>query len=75
MGFYGGMIVMSIVDFINMEVCVNINENDIVNVKVGDKVCVSIDVFFGWKFDVEVKEIGLVVKVIGQNMQEEVMNF
>jgi HlyD family secretion protein len=74
-GSYGGTIVMSIADLSNMEVRVNINENDIVNVKVGDKARVSIDAFPGRKFDAEVKEIGSAAKVTGQNTQEEVTNF
>jgi HlyD family secretion protein len=74
-GSYGGTIVMSIADLTNMEVRVNINENDIVNVKVGDKARVSIDAFPGRKFDAEVKEIGSAAKVTGQNTQEEVTNF
>lgn len=74
-GSYGGTIVMSIADLSNMEVRVNINENDIVNVKVGDKARVSIDAFPNRKFDAEVKEIGSAAKVTGQNTQEEVTNF
>jgi len=74
-GSYGGTIVMSIADLSNMEVRVNINENDIVNVKVGDKARVSIDAFSGRKFDAVVKEIGSAAKVTGQNTQEEVTNF
>lgn len=74
-GSYGGTIVMSIADLSNMEVRVNINENDIVNVKAGDKARVSIDAFPGRKFDAEVKEIGSAAKVTGQNTQEEVTNF
>ena len=74
-GSYGGTIVMSIADLTNMEVRVNINENDIVNVKVGDKARVSIDSFPGRKFDAEVKEIGSAAKVTGQNTQDEVTNF
>jgi HlyD family secretion protein len=74
-GSYGGTIVMSIADLSNMEVRVNINENDIVHVKVGDQARVAIDAFPGRKFDAEVKEIGSAAKVTGQNTQEEVTNF
>jgi HlyD family secretion protein len=74
-GSFGGFTVMSIADLSEMEVRVNINENDIVNVKVGDKARVSIDAFPGRKFDAAVKEIGSAAKVTGQNTQEEVTNF
>jgi HlyD family secretion protein len=66
---------MRIADLTNMEVRVNINENDIVNVKVGDKAIVTIDAFPGRKFDAVVKEIGAAAKTTGQNTQEEVTNF
>ena len=74
-GSYGGAEVMRVADLANMEVRVNINENDIVNVKLGDKAQVSIDAFPERKFDAEVKEIGSAAKVTGQNTQDEVTNF
>ena len=74
-GSYGGAEVMRVADLSNMEVRVNINENDIVNVKVGDKAKVSIDAFPNRKFDAVVKEIGSAAKVTGMNTQDEVTNF
>jgi HlyD family secretion protein len=74
-GNYGGAEVMRVADLANMEVRVNINENDIVNVKVGDKAKVSIDAFPNRKFDAVVKEIGSAARVTGQNTQDEVTNF
>ena len=74
-GSYGGAEVMRVADFSNMEVRVNINENDIINVKVGDKAKISIDAFPSRKFDGIVKEIGSAAKVTGQNTQDEVTNF
>lgn len=74
-GSYGGAEVMRVADLANMEVRVNINENDIVNVKVGDKAKVTIDAFPGRKFDAVVKEIGSAARVTGQNTQDEVTNF
>jgi HlyD family secretion protein len=74
-GNYGGAEVMRVADLSNMEVRVNINENDIVNVKVGDKAKVTIDAFPNRKFDAVVKEIGSAAKVTGQNTQDEVTNF
>jgi HlyD family secretion protein len=74
-GSYGGAEVMRVADLANMEVRVNINENDIVNVKVGDKAKVAIDAYPNRKFDAIVKEIGSAAKVTGQNTQDEVTNF
>jgi HlyD family secretion protein len=74
-GSYGGAEVMRVADLGNMEVRVNINENDIINVKVGDKAKVAIDAFPARKFDAVVKEIGSAAKVTGQNTQDEVTNF
>lgn len=74
-GSYGGAEVMRVADLANMEVRVNINENDIVNVKVGDKAKVTIDAFPGRTFDAVVKEIGSAAKVTGANTQDEVTNF
>ncbi|HVU34988.1 MAG TPA: efflux RND transporter periplasmic adaptor subunit [Opitutaceae bacterium] len=74
-GQYGMSEVMRVADLSNMEVEVNVNENDIVNVKVGDKAKISIDAFPGRKFIGVVKEIGAAAKVTGQNTQDEVTNF
>lgn len=74
-GSYGGAEVMRVADFSNMEVRVNINENDIINVKVGDKAKITIDAFPNRKFDGLVKEIGSAAKVTGTGTQDEVTNF
>jgi HlyD family secretion protein len=74
-GNYGGAEVMRVADLANMEVRVNINENDIVNVKVGDKARVAIDAFPDRKFDGVVKEIGSAARITGQFTQDEVTNF
>ena len=74
-GSYGGAEVMRVADLSNMEVRVNINENDIINVKVGDKAKVAIDAFPARKFDAIVKEIGSAARVTGMNTQDEVTNF
>ncbi|OHE87185.1 MAG: efflux transporter periplasmic adaptor subunit, partial [Verrucomicrobia bacterium RIFCSPLOWO2_12_FULL_64_8] len=74
-GQYGGAEIMRVADLANMEVRVNINENDIVNVKAGDRARVTIDAFPNRKFTGEVKEIGTTAKTTGQGTQEEVTNF
>ncbi len=74
-GSYGGAEVMRVADLANMEVRVNVNENDIVNVKVGDKARIAIDAVPNRKFQGEVKEIGAAARVSGMNTQDEVTNF
>ncbi len=56
-GQFAGTEVMRIADLSHMEVRVKVNENDIVNVKVGDHTVVSVDAFPGRKFDGTVSEI------------------
>ena len=72
---FAGTEMMRVADLSNMEVQVNINENDIVNVKVGDKAAIAIDAFPGKKFTGAVKEIGATAVTTGANTQEEVTNF
>lgn len=74
-GSYGGAEAMRVADLSNMEVRVYINENDIVNVKVGDRAKVAIDAFPDRKFEGKVKEIGSAARVTGMNTQDEVTNF
>lgn len=54
---FAGTEIMRLADLTNMEVRVKVNENDIINVKVGDHVLVSVDAFPGRKFDGAVSEI------------------
>jgi len=72
---FAGTEMMRLADLSNMEVRVNINENDIVNVKPGDKATVAIDAFPGRKFTGAVKEIGATAQTTGANTQDEVSNF
>ncbi len=57
-GQFSGTEVMRVADLANMELRVKVNENDIVNVKVGDRAVISIDSYPGRKFNGVVKEIG-----------------
>jgi HlyD family secretion protein len=54
---FAGTEIMRVADLSAMEVRVNVNENDIVNVKVGDPVKVSIDAYPDRKFNGVVREI------------------
>ncbi|HUJ45190.1 MAG TPA: efflux RND transporter periplasmic adaptor subunit [Opitutaceae bacterium] len=56
-GQFAGTEVMRIADLNHMEVRVKVNENDIVNVKLGDHAVVTIDAFPGRNFDGVVSEI------------------
>jgi HlyD family secretion protein len=74
-GQFAGTEIMRVADLANMEVRVNINENDIVNVKIADRALIAIDAFPGRKFEATVKEIGSAAQTTGANTQEEVTNF
>lgn len=74
-GSFAGTEVMRLADLDNMEVRVNINENDIVNVKPGDQTRITIDAYPDRRFSGTVKEIAAAAKTTGQNTQEEVTNF
>ena len=54
---FTGTEIMRVADLTNMEVRVKVNENDIVNVKLGDKTVISIDAFPGRKLAGTVYEI------------------
>ncbi|AOS45032.1 Macrolide export protein MacA [Lacunisphaera limnophila] len=74
-GSYGGAEVMRVADLANMEVRVNVNENDVVNVKLGDKAKISVDAYPNRRFNGEVWEIASSARTTGMNTQEEVTNF
>ena len=56
-GSFAGTEIMRIADLASMEVRVKVNENDIINVKVGDTAAVTVDAFPGRKFTGVVGEI------------------
>jgi HlyD family secretion protein len=74
-GQFVGTEVMRVADLSNMEARVDVNENDIVNVKVGDKAEVKIDAYGDRKFHGTVYQIGNTGKTTGAGTQEEVTNF
>lgn len=74
-GQFAGTEVMRVADLSNMEVRVNVNESDVVNVKVGDRARIQIDAFPNRKFSGVVKEIASSAKTTGAMTQEEVTNF
>jgi len=74
-GQFAGTEVMRVADLANMEVRVNVNENDVINVKIGDKARISVDAYPNRRFNGEVWEIASTARTLGQNTQEEVTNF
>src|SRR6202022_4595007 len=62
-------------DLGHMEARVDVNENDVVNVKVGDKASVKIDAYGDRKFHGTVYQIANTGTTTGAGTQEEVTNF
>ena len=57
-GSFAGTEIMRVADLSHMELRVQVNENDIVNVKLGDHTVIAIDAYPGRKFSGTVYEIG-----------------
>ena len=74
-GQFVGTEVMRVADLGHMEARVDVNENDVVNVKLGDKAEVKIDAYGDRKFNGTVYQIGNTGKTTGAGTQEEVTNF
>ena len=72
---FAGTEVMRVADLSVMEARVDVNENDVVNVKVGDKALVTIDAYGERKFQGTVVQIANTGKTTGTGTQEEVTNF
>jgi HlyD family secretion protein len=74
-GDFAGTEVMRVANLDALEARVDVNENDVVNVKVGDPVQVRIDAYPGHEFHGEVKRIASTATVQNQGTQQEVTNF
>jgi HlyD family secretion protein len=72
---FAGTEVMRVADLSHMEARVDVNENDVVNVKVDDKAEVGIDAYGERKFHGVVAQIANTGKTTGAGTQEEVTNF
>src|SRR6266702_2291463 len=72
---FAGTEVMRVADLSHMEARVDVNENDVVNVKIGDKAEVKIDAYGDRKFHGNVYQIANTGKTTGAGTQEEVTNF
>jgi HlyD family secretion protein len=74
-GQFAGTEVMRVADLSHMEARVDVNENDVVNVKVGDKANIKIDAYADRKFHGTVYQIANTGTTTGTGTQEEVTNF
>jgi HlyD family secretion protein len=74
-GQFSGTEIMRVADLTTMEVRVNVNENDVINVKVDDQAVIRVDAFQDRQFAGEVREIANSAKTTGQGSQDEVTNF
>jgi len=74
-GFSQGTNIMTVADLSNMEAVVDVDENDVVLVSVGDTANVSVDAFGDKIFHGVVTEIGNSAKAQGFGTQEQVVNF
>jgi HlyD family secretion protein len=72
---FAGTEVMRIADLSKMEAQVNVNENDVVNVKVGDQAAISVDAYPDRKIRGVVREIASTAQTKNAGTQEEVTNF
>jgi HlyD family secretion protein len=72
---FAGTEVMRVADLSHMEAVVDVNENDVVNVKLGDAANIKIDAYGDRKFKGIVQQIANTGKTTGTGTQEEVTNF
>ena len=72
---FAGTEVMRVADLTHMQAVVDVNENDVVNVKVGDKTSVKVDAYGDRRFRGTVQQIANTGKTTGAGTQEEVTNF
>ena len=72
---FAGTEVMRVADLNHMQAVVDVNENDVVHVKIGDSAKVSIDAYGDRKFNGKVEQIANTGKTTGTGTQEEVTNF
>ena len=72
---FAGTEVMRVADLNRMQAVVDVNENDVVNVKIDDPATVKIDAYGDRKFQGKVAQIANTGKTTGAGTQEEVTNF
>lgn len=73
--FSVGTHLMTVANLNNMEARVEVDENDVVLVSVGDTAVVEVDAFDDQKFTGIVSQIGNSAETVGAGTQDEVVNF
>ncbi len=74
-GFSQGTNILTVADLNNMEAVVEVDENDVILVSIGDTATIKVDAFGDREFKGIVTEIGNSAKSIGAGSQEQVVNF
>jgi HlyD family secretion protein len=74
-GDFAGTEVMRVANFGSMEARVDVDENDVVNVDVGDPVRIKVDAYPGRLLNGSVKQIASTATVKNEGTQQEVTNF
>ncbi len=74
-GFSQGTNIMTVADLGNMEAVVDVDENDVVLVSIGDTAKIKVDAFGDKEFKGVVTEIGNSAQTAGLGTQEQVVNF
>lgn len=72
---FSGTEIMRVADIRSMEVRVNVNESDVVNVKLGDSARISVDAHQAVELRGTVREIAGAATTTGQGSQDQVTNF
>ncbi len=72
---FAGTEVMRVADLNHMQAVVDVNENDVIHVKLGDPAKVTIDAYTSRTFPGTVEEIANTGSTTGTGTQEEVTNF
>lgn len=73
--FMSGTVIMTIADLTKMEGIMDVSENDVVLVHIGDTTSLDVDAVAGKKFRGVVKEIANTAATTGLGTQQEVVNF
>ncbi|MCU7490035.1 MAG: efflux RND transporter periplasmic adaptor subunit [Bacteroidota bacterium] len=74
-GFSQGTNIMTVADLSKMEATVEVDENDVVLVSLGDTAKIQIDAFGNKEFKGVVSQIGNSAKTTAEGTQQEVVNF
>jgi HlyD family secretion protein len=74
-GTFAGTEVMRVADLGTMEARVDVNENDVVNVEIGEPVRIRVDAYNGKELKGTVRQIASTATVKSEGTQQEVTNF